>query len=384
MTGERQTPHRAQGDDDGFMLIAVIVMIFLVLLVLSIAAPRVAMQLKRERDLEAKHRGEQYVVAIRKFYGTFGRYPSSIKELEGTNNQRFLRQEYIDPLTGKSDWRLIHLGENKTKVKGLFGQDLPGVPGSGVGPGLQGGPATSPPGFGGSALGPAQAGAGAAVGGSNQTGFGSGTQSAFNNNPGSTPGQTQGPGLGSGGLGSDGPGTSTVPGGPASSNAPGDSSLGGLPSTGGLIIGVGVPQSGDSVASVNGEHTYDKWEFLYDPRIEQLRAGWSVFGGGGLGSTPATGLGNGAGNGLNGAPGAGPGNRPGNGALGGAFGSGGSAFGGGSSAFGNGQPPGSATGAPGTTSTGQPAPRDPAQSQQPPPAQPPTQPPGDPGSAPPQ
>ena len=42
-----------------------VVAIFLVLLVLGVAAPRVAKDLKRDREVEAMHRGKQYVRAVR-------------------------------------------------------------------------------------------------------------------------------------------------------------------------------------------------------------------------------------------------------------------------------------------------------------------------------
>lgn len=109
-------------------------------------------------------------------------------------------------------------------------------------------------------------------------------------------------------------------------------------------MGIGTSQTGSSIASVNGTDSYQKWEFLYDPRIEQLRAGWNIFGGGGGGSMPATGLGN---NGPGGVPGSNPGSG---------FGSGqDSGFGGGS---GSGQQPG-ATPPLGTPTPAQPNPQNP-------------------------
>ena len=53
--------------------------------------------------------------------------------LEKSTTVRFLRQKYVDPLTGKSDWRLIPVGQNKTTVKGFFGQPLGGLGGGGLG-----------------------------------------------------------------------------------------------------------------------------------------------------------------------------------------------------------------------------------------------------------
>ena len=56
------------------------------------------------------------------YYRKYGNhYPGSIEQLEKTNNIRFLRQKYVDPMTGKADWRIIHVGEAKTTVKGFFG-----------------------------------------------------------------------------------------------------------------------------------------------------------------------------------------------------------------------------------------------------------------------
>src|SRR5271156_6975220 len=130
------SPH-AQEAEEGFMLVGLIVAIFLILLALSVAAPKMAQDLKRDREVEAVHRGEQYVRAIRLFYRKTHAYPGSIEQLEKTNNIRFLRQRYIDPMTGKDDWRLIHVGEAKTTVKGFFGQPLAGLtPGLGSAAGL--------------------------------------------------------------------------------------------------------------------------------------------------------------------------------------------------------------------------------------------------------
>ena len=71
--------------------------------------PRVAMQAQRDKEQALIDRGEQYKRAIQLFVAKAKRYPADIKELESFQNQRFLRQRYIDPMTGKDEWRLIHI-----------------------------------------------------------------------------------------------------------------------------------------------------------------------------------------------------------------------------------------------------------------------------------
>jgi type II secretory pathway pseudopilin PulG len=250
-------PFEAERGDEGFMLIAAIIMIFVVLLTLSVAAPRVAKQMQHDKEQESERRAEQYVRAVRIYYLKFKRYPTSIEQLEKTNNQRFLRQRYVDPLTGKDDWRIIHQGENQTTVKGFFGDDLPGLPGGlGAAAGMAS-PSSSTSAFGGSTIGTPIGGAGAAggIGGSGQAGgtaAGSGT--------GSSTGTTGSSSSTSGGIASQDATTFTGSG-------------------GGPIIGVGSNKSGEAMLVVNEQTTYETWEFLYDPRIEQLYAKATLLGG---------------------------------------------------------------------------------------------------------
>jgi hypothetical protein len=50
----------------------------------------------------------QYSRAIRRFISANGRYPDSVEELESTNNIRFLRKRYKDPITGR-EFRILHM-----------------------------------------------------------------------------------------------------------------------------------------------------------------------------------------------------------------------------------------------------------------------------------
>jgi type II secretory pathway pseudopilin PulG len=239
------------------MLLTVVVMVFLVLLALSVAAPKVAMQLKREQEIETQHRANQYVRAIRVYYRKVGHYPSSVDQLLNTNNQKFLRQKYLDPLTGKDDWRLIIVGQNKTTVKGFFGEDLPGIaPGLGALSGTSGGTTAT---------------TGSTSGGpGSTTGAGSSFGSGFSAGPTGTTGGFSSSG-GTAGTSGSGTGGTT-----------GQSGSDPLSGSVGPIMGVGVSKSGQAFLAVNGEDQYENWEFLYDPRIEQLYAKGNLLGGGGM------------------------------------------------------------------------------------------------------
>lgn len=116
----------------GFMLLAVVVACALVLIALAVAAPVVANQLRRDKEEESVHRMQEYERAIQLFYRKNRSYPGSIKALENTNNVRYLRKQWVDPLTGEANWRIIHLGEQKTTVKTFFGKELAGLPGGGA------------------------------------------------------------------------------------------------------------------------------------------------------------------------------------------------------------------------------------------------------------
>jgi type II secretory pathway pseudopilin PulG len=341
--------------EEGSMLVGLVVAIFLILLVLSVAAPTVAKELQRERELETVHRADQYVRAIQLYYKKIGgQYPSTIEQLEKTNNVRFLRQRYVDPMTGKADWRLIKMGEAKTTVKGFFGKPLTGLaPGLGSAAGM-----ASSGGIGAGAAGSTGSGSGGASGSAFGSSSGGSGGSAFGSSSGSTGGSAFGSSSGSGsafgstGSSSGGSGTGSS-GSTGSSGGIGSQSATSFTGGGAPFVGVGVPKDGSSLIVVNEQPTYKTWEFLYDPRVEQMKAQSSLFGGGPV-SAGGTGLGSASGmsSGVGGSSG-GSGSAFGSGS-GSSFGSGsGSSFGSGSSS-GFGSSPSTGTGTSGTAPTTQP------------------------------
>ena len=102
-------PIRRGKSERGFALLIVFLLAAIVALMLYQQLPRVAFESQREKEQLLIDRGEQYKRGIQMYFVAFKKYPSKIEDLENTNNQRFLRRRYIDPMTGKDTWRLIHV-----------------------------------------------------------------------------------------------------------------------------------------------------------------------------------------------------------------------------------------------------------------------------------
>jgi len=107
--------------ESGFALLIVFLMAACVAIMLYMEMPRVAFEAERQKELLLIDRGNQFKRAIQVFVtdkqnNPTGRYPASIDQLENFNNRRYLRHKYVDPMTGKDEWRLIHNGG----VAGLF------------------------------------------------------------------------------------------------------------------------------------------------------------------------------------------------------------------------------------------------------------------------
>src|SRR5260370_818226 len=103
----RRRGSRAKTGEEGFVLLLIFAMAAAVALMLYIELPRVSFEAQRNREQLLIERGEQYKRAIQLYFRKFKTYPASIEQLENTNNVRFLRRRYADPLTGKNEWRVI-------------------------------------------------------------------------------------------------------------------------------------------------------------------------------------------------------------------------------------------------------------------------------------
>ena len=196
----------------GYALLAILFLLVLLTLALMAVAPNVARQIQRDREEEMIHRGQQYARAIRKFYKKTGRYPNSVKDLLDTNHLRFLRQEYKDPMTADGKWRLLHVGEAQITPSGFFGQALQNVTNNPLGANATAAGAPNP-----------QATPSGTGSGANTSGQSSGLISSSN--------QTFG---------------------------------------GGPVVGVSSFSKRQSLKVLNGKDHYSDWQFVYDPRMEQV------------------------------------------------------------------------------------------------------------------
>ena len=95
----RTTPRR------GFTLIELIVVMAIVALLVSIAAPRYLLSVDRAREASLRSSLQVMRQAIDQFSADRGRYPDSLQDLV---DLRYLRQVPEDPLTGQRDsWVLL-------------------------------------------------------------------------------------------------------------------------------------------------------------------------------------------------------------------------------------------------------------------------------------
>jgi type II secretory pathway pseudopilin PulG len=114
--------NKRRGSQRGYILLTLLLFLALLVIFFAAAVTPIAFQIKRDREEEMIHRGVQYSRAIRKYVKKNGRYPARLEELENTNNIRFLRKRYKDPLTG-GDFKILRQGDPQlaglTAIAGL-------------------------------------------------------------------------------------------------------------------------------------------------------------------------------------------------------------------------------------------------------------------------
>lgn len=244
----------------GFILLVLMLFVALLTIAAVAIAPSIVFEVRRDHEEELIHRGVQYSRAVQHYYKKFKRYPTRIEDLESSNNLRFLRKRYKDPITGQ-DFKLLYL----TDVPTALG---PGAGGAGLNPG-----------------------ANAAVNQFGQTanGFGAGNFGAAtqpsSNNPANTPAATAQPAspdaTSPGGAAASGDSPDQSPAGSSTSTSAQSSNqaggakkantdkLAGQTFGGGPIVGVVSTSKKESIREFNKENHYNKWLFIYNPQTDR-------------------------------------------------------------------------------------------------------------------
>jgi hypothetical protein len=101
-------PAAPRRPERGFALLVIFLIAAAVAFTMYQELPRAAFESARDKEQLLMDRGNQYKRAIQVFYAENKSYPAELKDLESKNNKRYLRRRYIDPMTGKDEWRLIH------------------------------------------------------------------------------------------------------------------------------------------------------------------------------------------------------------------------------------------------------------------------------------
>src|SRR5438270_8474147 len=87
--------------EEGYVLAIVMLMLALLIISMAVALPKIAADIQRDREIETFHRGMQYRRAVQLYHKKFQSYPPNVDALVKTNEIRFLRKKYKDPITGK-------------------------------------------------------------------------------------------------------------------------------------------------------------------------------------------------------------------------------------------------------------------------------------------
>ena len=259
----------ARRSDRGYILLMLMLFVALLAIAAGAVAPSIAFQVRRDREEEMIHRGVQYSRAIRRYVKKTGRYPTRIEELENTNNLRFLRKRYKDPITGQ-DFKLLHVGEVQlvgaagiAGAAALGGGAVPGASPMGAATLSASTPNASTPGGAASMLlgGTPSPAPGAGVAATAATGAADNSdQDASQMNPGA-PDRSK----------TDQSKTD------ASQSDAATEKLSSQTFGGGPIVGVASTSKAQTIREFNHKNHYNQWQFIYDPTMDR----------GGLITTPA-------------------------------------------------------------------------------------------------
>jgi len=117
---------RGERQQQGFTLVAVLVLLALCMLGLAVVGPQWSQQVRREREQELLRVGALYVQAIAEYRstspGSLKQYPLRLQDLlvdtRFVGTARHLRELYADPVNPKQPWGLVQNEEGR--ITGVY------------------------------------------------------------------------------------------------------------------------------------------------------------------------------------------------------------------------------------------------------------------------
>jgi len=257
---QRTRQRQARRREKGYVLLTLLLVVALLGIVALTATIPIKFEIQRDQEQEMIHRGVQYSRAIRAYYKKFNRYPTKLEDLDNTNNLRYLRKHYKDPLNKNHEFRLLHFGEPGVTLGGgisIGGGSIPGATPVGGQAGLNGAGQTS------SVFGGGLSGSGFGNSGVNSSGvFAQSPGLGANSNSQTTTGQGTSPASGTDATSAS---AQVVPG-----TAQGDTSSSSQQLVaGGPIVGVASLSKNNTIREFNKKKRYNEWQFLYDPAFDR-------------------------------------------------------------------------------------------------------------------
>lgn len=118
MIGKVHISRIARARQSGFSLLELMIAIFILIVLLSVALPIYQRSVQHARETVLKENLWQMRRQIDQYAADKGKLPSSIQDLV---TEKYLRELPVDPVTEKAEWREV-MGEDKMSADG--GQGL--------------------------------------------------------------------------------------------------------------------------------------------------------------------------------------------------------------------------------------------------------------------
>lgn len=105
----RPAPRGDRRSEAGFSLVALFAGVTIMMIMMAVAMPSWKYVVQNEREQELFFRGDQIAAAVERYQKKHGNAPPT--SLEVLVKGKYLRKEYLDPMTKDGKWRFVRPGE---------------------------------------------------------------------------------------------------------------------------------------------------------------------------------------------------------------------------------------------------------------------------------